>query len=339
MSKSFHNINSKITPLERDIKDFLNYCLLTKQYSKNTIRNYNNTLDRFKTFLIENQIFDTKLIDLEVIENYRFYLNDKISIRKQNLTLKAQSYQIIVIRSFLKFLIKRGKLVLSPEKIELPKTRNRRIEYLTEKEIEKLLQSVMDMSKKIDLKIKYRDQALIMCMFGSGLRLSEVLNLKKFDILDLEGQLTIEGKGGKVRTTFLSPIALKLIQQYLNKRGLDNNPYLFISFSKNAKPNSHLTPRMVQLMIKKYANSIGIYKQITPHTLRHSFATKILFSGGDIRSVQTLLGHSNIATTQIYTHITDWQIRQLHQRVFGKNKKQINIQKPKINNQNITFKK
>jgi integrase/recombinase XerD len=159
-------------------------------------------------------------------------------------------------------------------------------------------------------------------MFGSGLRLSEVLNLKKAEIDHQEGQLMVLGKGGKVRTTFLAPAAQESIERYLELRGQDSCPYLFISFSRNRpkeeKKWKPLTSRMAQMMLQNYATGLGIYKHITPHTLRHSFATKILFEGGDLRSVQTLLGHSSISTTQIYTHITDWQIKELHQKVFGR---------------------
>lgn len=310
------------TPLNRDILSFLTYCQITKQYSDNTVRNYTNTLTRFEEYLLSQNIFETKLIDLDVINKYRLYLSKKESSRHTGLSLKAQAYQVIVLRSFFKFLIKKGDIVLSPEKLELPKTRSRRIEYLTEKEIAKLIESILKDTTTKDPVIRLRNQALILAMFGSGLRLSEVLGLTKSDATTEDGQLLIQGKGGKVRTTFLSPIAQEIIQKYLQARGWDENPYLFIAFSKNQQPGGKksLTPRMVQMMIKSHAQYIGIYKNITPHTLRHSFATKILFSGGDIRSVQTLLGHSSISTTQIYTHITDWQIRELHQKVFGTRK-------------------
>lgn len=310
----------------RDLEDFLLYCELTKQYSFNTVRNYRNTLERFGLWLETQKIMFTRDIDLNVVNKYRMYLAKKESSRHTEMSPKAQGYQIVVLRSFLKFLLKSGVLVLSPEKLELPKARMRRVEYLTEEEIKKLILAIMQDSNRIKDVQKKRNQALILCMFGSGLRLSEVLSLRKAEIHHPDGQLMIEGKGGKVRTTFLATVAIEAIKEYLILRGDDLNPWLFISFSKNApiltpesrkKPKA-LSQRMVQMMVQKYANSIGIYKHITPHTLRHSFATKILFEGGDIRSVQILLGHSNIATTQIYTHITDWQIKDLHSKVFKK---------------------
>jgi site-specific recombinase XerD len=307
----------------RDMEDYLLYCELTKQYTANTVRNYRNTLERFAQFLETKKITYTNEIDLNVINTYRLYLNKKESSRHGQVSAKTQGYQIVVFRSFLKFMIKQGQLVLSPDKLELPKARMRRVEYLTDVEIRKLITAILQDSNKIKDIQKKRNTALILCMFGSGLRLSEVLKLQKAEINHPDGQLMIEGKGGKVRTSFLSPIAQQAIKEYLELRGLDGNPWLYLSFSKNAPKNidkqKPLSQRMVQMVIQKYANAIGIYKHITPHTLRHSFATKILFEGGDLRSVQVLLGHSNIATTQIYTHITDWQIKEIHSKVF-KNK-------------------
>lgn len=363
-----------------DMEDFLLYCELTKQYSLNTVRNYRNTLERFATFLDTKKIEHTREIDLGIVNDYRLYLNKQITLRRDKMSLKAQAYQIVVLRSFLKFMIKHGTLVLNPDSLELPKTRMRRIEFLTDSEVQKLINTILNDTSKVPEVQKKRNQAIILTMFGSGLRLSEVLSLKKAEVTTLnnfespylmkksetlenilkekeESQntdsetktqdnleetepkkaegieddeeiaihpLLIQGKGGKVRTTYLAPAAKESIDQYLQLRGNDNDPNLFISFSRNRPKNPKnwkaLTPRMVQMMLQTYARRLGIYKHVTPHTLRHSFATKILLDGGDLRSVQTLLGHSNLATTQIYTHVTDWQIRDLHTKVFGKKK-------------------
>lgn len=312
----------------RDMEDFLLYCELTKQYSTNTVRNYRNTLDRFARFLEASRIERTNQIDMDVINNYRRYLNNQTTIRKNKMSLKAQAYQIVVIRSFLKFMVKSGALVLNPDRLELPKTRMRRIEFLNEVEIGKIIQAIRNDSNVPEIQ-KKRNQAIILTIFGSGLRLSELLSLTKAEVDPNDPQLIIQGKGGKVRTTFLSPASHEAILSYLKARGDDANPYLFISHSRNAKKNPKqfraLTPRMVQMMIQNYANRLGIYKHITPHTLRHSFATKVLMEGGDLRSVQVLLGHSNLSTTQIYTHVTDWQIRELHTKVFGRRKTSKNL--------------
>jgi site-specific recombinase XerD len=309
--------------LRSDIEDYLLYCELTKQYSPNTVRNYRNTLERLADFMESIGVSNSNEIDLDAVMKYRAHLNKVTTIRGESMSLKAQSYQIVVLRSFLKFLIKQNNIVLNPDKLELPKNRMRRIEFLTDSEIQRLVASILNDTNKIPEVQKKRNQAIILAIFGSGLRLSEVLNLKRGDIgTDTDdNQLVIQGKGGKVRTTFLALSAHQAILEYLDIRGMDDNPWLFISFSrnrpKNPKDYKPLTPRMVQMMLQNYARRLGIIKKITPHTLRHSFATKLLSEGGDLRSVQTLLGHSNLSTTQIYTHVTDWQIKNLHNKVFG----------------------
>lgn len=303
----------------QDMEDFLLYCELTKQYSPNTVRNYRNTLDRLTRFLSKHKISQSNQIDLDVVNRYRKFLSTHETIRGEVMSLKAQSYQIVVLRSFLKFMLKNGSLVLNPDRLELPKTRMRRIEFLTDTEISKLIESVLNDITVPEIQ-KKRNQAIILTLFGSGLRLSELLALKKVEVSGEENQITIEGKGGKIRSTYLAPASKEVISEYLQVRGGDENPFLFISHSKNQPKNKKfraLTPRMVQLLIKKYANRLGIYKKITPHTFRHSFATKLLMKGGDLRTVQTLLGHSNISTTQIYTHISDQRIKDLHSKVFS----------------------
>jgi site-specific recombinase XerD len=310
----------KLNPLRKDLQDFLLYCELTKQYSDNTVRNYSNTLDRMATYFESKKIVRTQDVDLDAVNLYRQHLHKLDTIRGDKMSLRAQGYQIVVLRSFLKFMIKQGALVLSPDKLELPKTRQKRIEFLSEPEVIKLIDSILNDTTIPEI-LKKRNEVLIMTMFGSGLRLSEVLSLKISDTMNDDERLLIEGKGGKVRTTFLAPQAKQAIVEYLEMRE-DDNQFLFISHSKNRPKDEKkwkaITPRAVQQMLKQYATRMGIYKHITPHTLRHSFATKILFEGGDLRSVQTLLGHSNLSTTQVYTHITDWQIKDLHKKVFKK---------------------
>lgn len=309
--------------LRRNVEDYLLYCELAKQYSQNTVRNYRNTLDRMIGFMEGRGIRYTNEIDLDSVMLYRRYLNSITTIRGQGMSQKAQAYQIVVLRSFLGFLIKHNHIVLSPEKITLPKTRMRRVEFLTDSEINRLSALIKNDTSKVPDVQKKRNYAIIQTIFGSGLRLSEMLGLKKAQISDdiRQNELVIQGKGGKVRTAYLSPVAHQAILDYLALRGIDSNEYLFVSFSRNttakALSQSPLTSRMVQLMIQNYARQLGIIKSISPHTLRHSFATKVLREGGDIRSVQQLLGHANISTTQLYTHVTDWQIKKLHTKVFG----------------------
>ena len=302
-----------------DKEDFLLYCELTKQYSSNTVRNYRNTLDRMGQFFETINIKDSEEISLKTINLYRKFLHQRESSRKGNLSLKAQSYQVVVLRSMLKFLIKSGSKVLAPDVLELPKSRQKAIEFLSDEEVSKIVSVILqDEFVKINPVAKKRNVAIILCMFGSGLRLSEVLSLTKRDIET--DRMQILGKGGKIRTTFLAPAAREALQLYLEERSSDECPYLFISFSKNRSKNpkkwKSISPRMVQMIIQEYAQMIRINKKITPHSFRHSFATKILTDGADLRTVQLLLGHSNIATTQIYTHITDKQLELAHKQAF-----------------------
>ena len=344
--------------LIEDIENFLLYCEVTKQYTYNTVRNYRQTLGTMTKFLTEAGIITTEEINLNIINKFRKQLNEMETIRKKKMSLKAQAYFIIVLRSFLRYLIKDNRNVLIPEKIELPKSRMRNVEFLTEIEVQKLISvAIEEKSKRISRTQKKRDKAIILTLFGSGLRLSELLALKKSVLTgNMDGQLTIQGKGGKIRTTYLAPAAIQAINEYLIERGEDENIYIFVRStlrrgkkkpeSEDSALNSNqinsekttkkmtvkdtlasvkklnlkpLTQKAVQNLIHKYALYAGIDKVITPHTLRHSFATKVLMEGGDLRAVQTLLGHSNISTTQIYTHITDTQIKDLHKKVFGVN--------------------
>ena len=306
----------------QDMESYIEeYCRITKQYSENTTRNYRNTLTRFGQFLDERGIKHTREIDKQVVAKYREYLSAKITLRKESMSQRAQGYQVIVLRSFLSYLQKGGALVLNPDSLELPKTKMRRIEYLTDKEVEKIVTYLSSINELGEVQ-KLRNRAIILMIFGSGLRISELLNLKKFDLSEDDNRLVIQGKGGKVRSTFVAPASFEAVLEYLRARGRDDNPYLFINHSKNQPFNptefKPLSPRMAQLMLKSAASAVGIFKKITPHTLRHSFATKILLEGGDLRSVQILLGHTNLATTQIYTHVADTTIKDLHRRVFGK---------------------
>ena len=340
-----------------DVENFLLYCEVTKQYTYNTVRNYRQTLGTVVKFLTEAGITTTEEINLNIINKFRKGLNEMETIRKKKMSLKAQAYFVIVLRSFLRYLIRDNRNVLIPEKIELPKSRMRNVEFLSEIEVQKLISvAIEEKSKRISRTQKKRDKAIILTLVGSGLRLSELLALKKSVLTgNMDGQLTILGKGGKVRTTYLAPAAMQAINEYLIERGEDENIYIFVRSTmrrgkkkpegegnfmnqeqNNLEPKKKLTvkdtlasvkklnlkaltQKAVQNLIHKYALYAGIDKVITPHTLRHSFATKVLMEGGDLRAVQTLLGHSNISTTQIYTHITDTQSKDLHKKVFGQN--------------------
>jgi site-specific recombinase XerD len=208
-------------------------------------------------------------------------------------------------------MIKNDIEVLSPDKIELPKITRRQIEIIEYSELERLL-NAPDTKNLRGL----RDKAILETLFSTGLRVSELCNLDRYINLD-RGEVTVRGKGEKLRVVFLSDRAKEAIKNYLNKRG-DALDKLFISLTKNGKPIGKITSRAVQRMIDFYKRKAGITKKITPHQIRHQFATDLLMNGADLRSVQELLGHSNISTTQVYTHITNKQLKDIHKAFHGK---------------------
>lgn len=290
--------------LEKYLQEFENYLLIEKGKAKGTIQEYLRKLLFFINWLKENKI--TK-IDDQTIYSYRIFL------AKKNLSLKTQAYYLIVLRNFFKYLQKRNINIYEPNLIELPKISEREISFLSDKEIDTLLSS----AEKEDIK-SLRDRALMETLFSTGLRVSELCSLNK-DI-DLEkGEISVKGKGGKIRVVFLSPMAKYYLKKYLEKR-TDQNHALFINLSKNKK-FERITPRGVQKIIKFYAKKAGILKKISPHTLRHSFATDLLRAGADLRAIQMLLGHKNLQTTQIYTHFTSKELKEIHQAFHGRRRK------------------
>ena len=302
-----------------DINDFLMYCELTKQFSQATIKNYSHTLRRLNSFLNQNQIFNTEAIDPKIIDKYRLFLDSEINLRGGKLSNKTLAYQLIVLRSFLSYLLSQDRNVLPPEKFILPKTRPREIEYLTQTEIQRILDIIETSlesknSHKNEL-IKARNKAIIQTIVHSGLRISEILNLPKNIVENETGKLTINGKGGKIRTAFISNISFETIRKYLLIRGLDDNPFLFVSV--NLVDCGPISARSCQLMVAKYAKLAHINKTITPHIFRHSFATTALKKGADLRVLQSLLGHSSISTTQLYTHVTDNELEEIHHKIFN----------------------
>lgn len=338
MEKS-ENINS---PLYRHISEFLEYCEIGKNQSRNTIAAYHRYLTKFLNFAAPLGILDPKDIDIETIKKYRLYLNRLTDEKGNSLKLITQNYHLIALRAFLKYLIKQDVKTLSPEKIELPKNPQRQVEFLEKEELERLFEAVNQEKQEL---LKLRDAALLLTLFSTGLRVSEAAGLRK-DTINLERrEFTVRGKGSKLRIVFLSDVAAEALKKYLAKRK-DNSKALFIGhssigqkasdkigkeidsqgFSIKGKSSSGeknnisgLTPRQIQRIIKKYCRLAGIVKKVSPHTLRHSFATDLLQNGADIRSVQTLLGHASITTTQIYTHITNQGLREIHKKFHDKN--------------------
>ncbi len=325
-----------ITPLRKLIMDFLEYCELAKNQSRNTIAAYFRYLDKFEKFAQSLGLKEPSDIDLDTIKKYRLYLNRLTDSKGNTLKLITQNYHLIALRAFLKFLTKQDIKTLAPEKIELPKNPERQVEFLENQELERLFEAVK--SEKDELQ-RLRDAAILQTLFSTGLRVSELASLR-IDSINLERrEFTVRGKGSKLRLVFLSEEAADGVKKYLTKRK-DNSKALFVSHSgvgqsvekqidSQSKKNNindknnygkaaGLTPRSIQRIIKKYCKIAGIVKKVSPHTLRHSFATDLLQNGADIRSVQAMLGHSSITTTQIYTHVTNQGLRDIHKKFHGK---------------------
>ena len=309
--------------LEQLKREFLEHVEIEKGNSLKTVNNYDHYISRFLDFA---KIDNPNDITDEKIRDFRLFLNRQpgVKVRGQSAsTLKknTQNYYLIALRTFLKYLMKRKVTSLSPDRIDLAKIKERSLDLISVDELNRLLKSPIaeNLSGKKDdiLKIQ-RDKAILELFFSTGLRLSELCSLNRD--LDLsKDEFSIRGKGEKVRVVFLSDSAKDAIRDYLKGRKDLDEP-LFIQYSRNiGKGNKsgysgRLTPRSIERIVKYYAIKAGISKKVTPHVIRHSFATDLLSNGADIRSVQMMLGHANIATTQIYTHITDKQLRDVHKK-------------------------
>ncbi len=289
------------------LTDYLNYLEIERNRSPKTRENYEHYL---KEFLAFTKVKRPEDITDDVVRNFR------LALARRNLKKISQGYYIIALRNFLKYLAKRDIKALASEKIELPKTPSRQIEIIEYAELERLLNAPSGGTLR-----SLRDKAILETLFSTGLRISELCALKRyFDIA--RGELTVRGKGDKLRIVFLSDRAKKAIKNYLDKR-TDADEALFVSLtkSKNPKVIGRIIPRTVQRLVNYYARKAGIAGHITPHQLRHQFATDLLLNGADLRSVQSLLGHSNISTTQIYTHITNKELREVHKSFHGRRRK------------------
>jgi len=304
--------------LQKLAQDFLDYLEIEKGRAAKTVENYKFYLKRF--FVWAN-INDPGKISQDMVRNFRLWLNRQKDTAGQPLKKNTQNYHLIALRAFLKYLAKRDIKTLAPEKIELAKMPDRQIEFLEGTDLENFLTA----PETIDQPeiIKLRDKAILETLFSTGLRVSELAGLKKDDINLNKDEFTVRGKGSKLRVVFLSNQAKHWIKKYLEARK-DMSEYLFTNHDKagkkrnKVKEDKGLTPRSVQRIVQKYAKIAGITKKITPHVLRHSYATDLLSNGADIRSVQTMLGHSSITTTQIYTHITDKQLREVYKNFHGR---------------------
>lgn len=309
--------------LSKLITDFLEYLEIEKGRAQATIKNYDFYLRRFSEWLAGKNITQPGKITYEIIRQYRLWLNRLKNNDDEPLTKKTQNYHLIAVRAFLKFLAKRDVKSLAAEKIELAKTDERTIDFLEGADLEKLLQTPLK-TKSPDV-IKKRDKAMLELFFSTGLRVSELANLKRDQINLNKEEFTVTGKGSKHRVVFLSPEAKHWLKEYLAKRK-GGNEFMFVSHdraskARGQKEESPLTPRSIQRLIQKYAKLAGITKHVTPHTLRHSYATDLLINGADIRSVQAMLGHASITTTQIYTHVTNKQLREVYKAFHDRQRK------------------
>ena len=323
---SQHSHEIRILASHMTIKDlkiqYLEYLEIEKNRSQKTLENYGRYLNRFFAFA---NISNPSQIDDELVRRYRLYLNRLKDPEGNGLKKVTQNYHIIALRNFLKYLAKRNIKSLSAEKVELGKQEQREVTFLEPKELERLLNSPD--GNDLDA---LRNKALLTTLFSTGMRVSELCSLDRDKIDIKRGEVTVRGKGGKLRLVFLSDDAKESLDKYLNKR-TDVDECLFAriprskvearaqSDNKSSLSTLRLTPRSIQRIVEKYSIKAGVIgKNVSCHTLRHSYATDLLRNGADIRSVQAMLGHASVTTTQIYTHVTDKQLREIHKKFHNK---------------------
>ena len=298
--------------LSEALADFLEHLEVEGGRSPRTIENYKLYLERFIDFAGD---IDVAKITSEIIRKYRLWLNRyKNSNTGEELLLITQNYHLIALRGLLTYLSQRDISSLAADKIILPKTVRKQVTFLHYDEVVRLIEQI-----PLDNEPGLRDRAIIELLFSSGLRVSELVNLNRDHINLARREFMVRGKGQKDRPVFVSMSAAEHVKNYLDARS-DSLPALFISYSRRlAKPSvsgdyRRLSARSIQRMVSHYARLAGITKHVSPHTMRHSFATDLLMNGADLRAVQSMLGHSNIATTQIYTHVTDQHLKDVHER-------------------------
>lgn len=307
------------------INDFLESLEIEKGRSTKTTENYGLYLARFLDLITqdfpEGAIIKPSDLTPEILRKFRLRLNRfDDNQNHERLSALTQSYHLIALRGFLKYLAKRGIHSLDPSLVDLPRAAKKQVTFLHFDEVERLLSEI-----PIDTETGLRDRAIIELLFSGGLRVSELCNLNRDSINLARREFMVRGKGKKDRPIFIDQTTADHLEEYLSARH-DTLPALFLNNSSNQNtPDTsgdfrRLSPRSIERIIQKYARLAGITKHVTPHTLRHSFATDLLMNGADLRSVQSLLGHANIATTQIYTHITDPHLKEVHEKFHSETK-------------------
>jgi site-specific recombinase XerD len=306
-----------MTEIDKRITDFLEYLEVDRGRSIKTIANYDFYLRRFADWARHPK---PSAITRELVHKYRLWLNREVPGREEAVIKKStQNYHLVALRSFLKYLSRHDVKSLPPEQIELSKAPSRLVSFLEQDELERMLAIPKRESEGL---VALRDQAILELLFSTGMRVSELATLKIENVNLKRDEFSVRGKGDKARVVFLSEGAKAAIRAYLDKRR-DASPYLFVSHDRakgGRDETGPLTARSVQRLVERYAKVAGIAKRITPHTLRHTFATDLLMNGADIRSVQSMLGHASITTTQIYTHVTNEHLKDVHKKFHGRQK-------------------
>lgn len=304
--------------IKQAILQFLEYLEIEKNSSKLTIRNYSHYLTIFQGWLQDKKIDNAEKITMDTIRDYRVYLSRRIDDKGSPLSRTTQSYYVISLRSFFKWMTKRDMKVLSPEKIELPKGESRSMKFLDYDQVKRLMQQ-----PNLNEKSGMRDRAILEVLFSTGLRVSELVSLNRDQVNTKRKEFGVIGKGRKHRVVFLSDEACKWLDTYLDTREDDWKP-VFIRYSQK-RPDitsdgteMRLTTRSVQRIVDKYCRKAHLPIKISPHGLRHSFATDLLMNGAGLRDVQEMLGHKNISTTQIYTHVTRPELKKAYDKFHSK---------------------
>lgn len=297
------------------ILDYIEHVEVERGRSAKTAANYSHYLERLVEFVGDITV---DKITSELVRKYRLWLNRYENDNSESLSLMTQNYHLIALRGFLGYLQKRDIKSLSPIKIDLPKTVRKQVTFLTHDEVRRMIDTVPEDGSLSHL----RDHAILELLFSSGLRVSELVNLNRDHINTKRREFMVRGKGQKDRPIFISEHAAKVIDEYLALRS-DTLPALFLNYSRNNTSGTsgnyrRLTSRSIQRMVSRYAKLAGITKHVSPHTMRHSYATDLLMNGADIRSVQGMLGHSDISTTQVYTHVTDQHLKDAYEQFHTK---------------------